>query len=290
MIGLYLMTEKGWKVISALIQRGFKPEIAFVVSSRDSNVQKDYFVEIASVCKEAGVPFYEKSSGELPFSEYAIAISWRWMLPVTQKLIVLHDSLLPRYRGFAPLVNYLINGEEEIGVTALFANGDFDSGDIIEKKGIKIQYPIKISQAIQTVSEIYVELILNIFSKLKQGNTLHSDPQDHSQANYSLWLDEEDYRIQWSSDAKHICRFIDATGFPYKGAYALIKGKMVRIQSAAELNDVEIVNRVPGKVLFVRDNKPVVVCGKGLVQITSMVWDDDGTDALPLKQFRTRFT
>jgi methionyl-tRNA formyltransferase len=53
-------------------------------------------------------------------SDFNIAISWRWMLKVSN-LIVIHDSLLPKYRGFSPLVNMLINGEDTLGVTVLFA-------------------------------------------------------------------------------------------------------------------------------------------------------------------------
>ena len=91
----------------------------------------------------------------LPAVDYQLAIGWRWLISGTENLIVLHDSLLPKYRGFAPLVNSLINGEQEIGVTAIWAGPEFDAGEIIFQEKAGICYPIKIQEAIEIVSGLY---------------------------------------------------------------------------------------------------------------------------------------
>jgi methionyl-tRNA formyltransferase len=54
----------------------------------------------------------------------------------------MHDSLLPKYRGFAPLPNALINGEREVGVTALFASEEYDMGDIVCQRRLAVEYPM----------------------------------------------------------------------------------------------------------------------------------------------------
>jgi methionyl-tRNA formyltransferase len=290
MIGMYLMTEKGYKVLNSIISKQRANKISHVISSRDKNVQKDYFEEIAELCAANGIPFHERSDNLQLSSEYTIAISWRWIIPVQQNLIILHDSLLPRYRGFAPLVSYLINGEKEIGVTALFAQEEYDTGDIICQKSVTISYPIKIKEAIAKIADVYVEVLDEVMDRIINDKNLAAIPQNDSGASYCLWLEENDYRINWEKSAGEIKRFIDAVGFPFKGASASISGKLVRILHAGIMDDVRIENRVPGKVIFIRNNKPVVVCGKGLLLIEEMIWDSEQTNALPLKHLRTRFS
>ena len=82
-----------------------------------------------------------------------MAVSWRWMIKHPKnKLIVFHDSILPKYRGFAPLVNMLINGEKEIGVSAIFGADEYDSEIISEKT--TISYPIKIQKPFRLIMRI----------------------------------------------------------------------------------------------------------------------------------------
>jgi methionyl-tRNA formyltransferase len=121
------------------------------------------------------------------------------------------------------------------------------------------------------------------------GRSLNSQPQDETAATYSLWRDEDDYRIDWSRDAASIRRFIDALGYPYKGASSELDGVLVRILDAVPEPEVQIEQRVPGKVIFVRDQQPVVVCGSGLLRLLD-VRDETGAESLlPLRKFRSRF-
>ena len=123
---------------------------------------------------------------------------------------------------------------------------------------------------------------------LMKGN-FNSVQQDESEATYSLWLDESDYQIDWNWDSSHIRRFIDATGYPYKGAFTYISGSKVRVFTAEEEDDVEIENRIPGKVIFCRNGEPTIVCGTGLLKLKNAVFEDTMEDVLPLHKFRTRF-
>jgi methionyl-tRNA formyltransferase len=287
MLTLYLMTEKGHQVLSAMVESRFASLIDKVIAARDIGVQNDFFEDIQALCITNNIEFYEKASSVKNTSKYSFAISWRWLIDAPN-LIVLHDSLLPRYRGFAPLVSALINGDKKIGVTALFANKEFDQGDIIAQMATEIDYPIKINQAIKVVASLYTQITLDIVKTLENTCVIEAVKQNDLIATYSLWRDEEDYVVTWNENAAVIERFVNAVGFPYKGASTYIDGRIARIEEVEQIDDVIIENRTSGKVLFINNGMPTVVCGKGLLRINKLKWDD-GTDALPLKSFRTRF-
>ena len=289
---MYLMTQKGFEVLKALIERKLNPLISEIVVGRDKNIENDFASEIISICKKHNINYIERKKVFKVKSNYSIAISWRWLIPDNKsKLIVLHDSLLPKYRGFAPLVNMLCNEEKEIGVTAIFASEEYDKGDIIAQSSTKINYPIRISDAIDLISQNYIDIVVRIFEALKKGDEIIAVPQVEKLASYSLWRDEEDYIINWSKDSYEILNFINAVSNPYKGAATYINGmQKVRILQAELENDVHIENRDVGKVIFIKNELPVIVCGSGLIKLLKVIDDKTLEDLLPLKNFRVRLT
>lgn len=283
------MSEKGMNALEAIAQ-SYSNLIEQVVIGEDKNIAEDYSHAIATFCIKNDIPYIRRQEFTATKAEYVIAISWRWLIPHDEKkLIVFHDSLLPRYRGFAPLVNMLIQGEKRIGVTALLGAANYDSGDILHQSSSEISYPITIQQAITTITQNYRECVLVVFAALAQGSLPYPIPQDYSQASYSLWRDEEDYFINWNQSAKDIRRFIDAVGYPYAGAASMLNGKKVRVLSAEEMDDVAIEIRQAGKVIFTHSGLPIVVCGKGLLKITQCYADNTNESVLPLDKFRSRF-
>lgn len=289
MIDFYLMTEKGFLSLKATIEKGFRDLIKNVIIGRDNNLTDDFSAQIKSLCEEFEIDYCYKDGKLNQCSDYSIAISWRWIINDVRNLIVIHDSILPKYRGFAPLVNSLTNGEKEIGATALFASEKYDRGDIICQHKISVTYPIKISNAIKAVSGCYIKNLEFIFESLKNGRNLPRLIQNEADASYSLWLDEDNYKINWSKSSSEIRRFIDATGEPYACAYSLIDNIKLSIISAEEIEDVIIVNREFGKVIFIENGFPVVVCGTGLLKLTNIINRDSKKCFLPLKKFRIRF-
>lgn len=289
-VGLYLMNQKGYETLSALLGAETRGAIAYVVGATDAAVQQDYAAEILALTQANELPYFDRKElpKALPAAAWRIAIGWRWLLPEPESLIVFHDSLLPRYRGFAPLVNALINGETAVGVTALLANKAFDRGDIIAQKRMEVGYPIKIQTAIEHISALYASLALQIVSQVQEGKRLEARPQDERRASYSLWRDQDDYRLDWSQSAASIKRKIDAVGFPYAGAHSWAGTQQVRILEVEDWTDVRIEIRQPGKVLFLEDNMPVIVCGEGLLWIKQM--QDMEGKPWTLPKFRTRFS
>ena len=287
-VTLYVMSQKGYAVVQALIKKGLLTSEDVIVVGRDKNVVNDFADDIIGLCKSKNIICQEKNESTEASTEYLMAIGWRWMLPTIDKLIILHDSLLPKYRGFLPLVSALMNNDSTIGVTALYANDYYDSGDIIAQSKTDINYPIRIQKLINIIEKNYQKLAINIVRKIKEGESIEGTPQNHDEATYSLWRDDEDYQIDWTQSADDILRFIHAVGTPYLGASSKLNGELVRIIDADIFKDKTIVNRNPGKVIFMEHKKPVVVCGTGLLKLTN-IQNEKGESMLPLKNFRSRF-
>src|SRR5262249_2273799 len=152
-----------------------------------------------------------------------------------------------------------VNGETTVGVTALLAAEQYDEGDVLAQAAIDIEYPITISTAIERMTEPYVRVATDVVQRIINGDPLVGKAQDHTKPTYSLWRDESDYRIDWSNSATQIRRTVDAVGHPYRGASSMAAGRMVRVLGVEERPDVTVMNRTPGKVLFVENGLPIVV-------------------------------
>lgn len=283
------MNEKGLYVLKKFIDRFGPMHLGYVVSAKDERIENDFYDEIKLLCDRNNIRFYEKDAFnidiEKEFSGFKFAIGWRWIIENTKKLIVLHDSILPRYRGFAPLVNILINKEPELGVTALFANSSYDEGDIIAQKKIKVSYPIKIKDAISQIQPLYFELISFVYELIISDKEIPSLKQNHSDASYSLWRDDDDYFIDWRWSAEKISRFVDSVGAPFGGAKTYLNGDLVKIDTIEIFKNESIENRLDNlsKVIFFDDGDPVVVCFDGLVVIRKF-----NEEKIKIK-FRSRF-
>lgn len=282
-IALLLMGTKGLAALSGIDGH----RVAYVVVGRDSG-QEDHAEELFAACAARGIPAFERNAHRPP-ATHLICASWRWIErdPSITK-IILHDSLLPRLRGWNPLVTALINGDSEIGVTSVLADAEVDHGAILGQKRVRITYPLRIADAIASLMPGYRELTSEALDMIRAGN-LQGKPQDDTQATYSLWRDKQDYVIDWNWPAEQIVRFIDATGHPYLGASTHCQLVPVRIFAAEALPDVIIENRCPGKLLAWRDGCPVIVCGRGLLRITVAHSDDGHPMNWPQERIRIRF-
>lgn len=288
-IALFIMGKKGLACLETVLNTT-AVELKFVVYATDKNVEKDYADEIVALCSKHNILHYNKNTFDdtlLNDVSYYIAVAWRWLIKSNlEKLIVFHDSILPRNRGFNPLVTALINGDEEIGVTAIFANKEFDKGDILGVEKVNVIYPIKISEAIDIISICYQDLVVKIINKIS-NNILVASPQDEALATFSLWRDEEDYFINWNLEATKIERTINALGFPYGGARTILDDNIIILDEIKSVPDVKIENRTPGKIMFLDNNQPTIVCGKGLLKIEKAHYLDNGNDVV-FSKFRTR--
>ncbi len=292
-VAFYVMNEKGFYALQMFIEEFGAQAVEYVVTSSDHNMKKDFFHDIGNLCDKYRILWFDRvhlnNMTEKEFLGFKFVIGWRWIIKNCDKLIVFHDSLLPKYRGFAPLVNMLIAGEKLGGVTALCASDEYDRGDIIMQKVFKIHYPISIKECISQIKVLYYELVKDIFTLILSNKPLPQQQQDEKKATYSLWLNENDYFINWNQwSAKKIKRFIDAVGYPYDNAKTYCGNEVIKILDATIVNDVKIEQRQRhvGKVIFMKKNVPVVVCKKGLLGLKDI--RDQNNEILDLS-FRSKF-
>ena len=223
------------------------------------------------------------------FSDEALAVGWKSLIAAPyQRLFVVHDSLLPKYRGWNPLVTALQNQDSSIGATLFLADDQMDKGPIVRQVKSEISYPMRITDAMVVVEQAIETLVESLFEQVDRQD-LPTKIQQEDFASYSIWRDDEDYRIDWTKSAKEILLFVDSVSYPYKGAFTFLNGKMVRILKVDLYPDVSVVNRVPGKVFRLVDNNPVVLCGSGALKITEAFLEEEPSRALELQSIRSRF-
>lgn len=277
-------TQKGEAVLSAAISSGYVHNLGCVVTFKEK-IAVSFESEMEQLCIEYDVPFLYwgdvKNSLKSLITEYQIsaivAIGWRFQLSLELNellqypIIVFHDSLLPKYRGFAPTPTAIICGDKSVGVTILYASDGVDKGDIIWQKEIIIDKGDYIQEVIDKQADIYIEGFFYILSRMQCGMTLLSSPQDESQATYSIWRSPEDFRIDWSKTANEIYNFIRALTTPYSGAFTYYKNKKVIILRAHILPEMSFALRDYGKLWSIQDNHPAVICGCGMLQIDTAI-------------------
>lgn len=289
---LFIMQKRGLAVLEALLhdRRVGSPAIEYVVSARDANVAGDYYEQIKALCKAENVQFYDRKEQTSTVSELSLAIGWRWLIAKVNKLIVIHDSLLPKFRGFAPVVASLIAGEEVLGATAFFASERYDEGPIVAQESVTIAYPIKVEEALTALVPVFQTLATKVVSEFLNGQLSEGVAQEDSEASYSLWRDKDDYFVDWSRDSAYIKRFVDAVGYPFAAAQSSLNARFVKIVECELYPELDVSDRGShiGKTIFIESGQPVVICGQGLVRITAMT-DMEGVSLLPLVKIRSRF-
>ncbi len=276
---------KGFAFVEGLLLEGIK--IDAIVTYDQADDQARCSERLRELAVHGSVNLLE-SRRPIPRPEdLTFLVGWQHLLPqITPSTVVFHDSMLPRYRGFAPTATALINGDPEIGVTALQPNENVDEGPIIAQRSLSISYPIKIETALTLQAGLMKDLAIDIVDRWRR-NQLSATPQQEDSATYSIWRDAADYEIDWSSDAQAIERFVNAVGFPYPGARTTVGGtEIVRIFDITVLPEMHFEIRDAGKIWKLDNGKPIVVCGVGMVRIDK--WRRENGSEFAFQRLRTR--
>lgn len=220
-----------------------------LVSFREFAWEKPFLAKIQYFASETNCNFFEsKRLDSEEITDYLnritidlmFVVSWRFMIPreiysrARFGCIVFHNSMLPKYRGFAPTNWAIINGEKETGVSMFFINENVDSGPIISQKAVKIGENELISTIAERVSAAYIELLEESIDKIK-SNKVDVIYQDESEASYTCKRIPEDGRIDWEKSTIEIFNLIRAISNPWTGAYTFFNGKKFTIWNASLL-------------------------------------------------------
>lgn len=225
--------------------------------------------------------------GTLADVDVVFVAGWRYLVdvPASPPVVVLHDSLLPELRGFAPTVTALITGRSRHGVTALLPVEEVDAGPVLAQAEVTLTHPMSIRDALTLLRPAYLAVAARVLALLDDG-PLVGTPQDESRVTYSIWRDESDLELDPTQDAETLVRTVLALGDPYPGARTVLGGQRVVVHGAEALPDVAFAIRQPGKVWRIDAEGPVIVCGTGLLRLTD-VRTPEG-ERFTLTRLRTR--
>ena len=181
--------------------------------------------------------------------------------------INIHASLLPKYRGAAPINWAIIEGGNTTGITTMFMDKGMDTGDMLLQRKVSIERDETAGTLHDKLCLLGAELLLETLQQLEAG-TLKRIPQDHEAATYAPMLKKEDGLINWEEPALVIDRKVRGL-FPWPGAYSCFQGKMIKLlKIGIEDTPSELGNVLPGTVLKLDKNTgPLISTGEGCIRI-----------------------
>lgn len=276
-IGLAISGVKGLVLLKHALRNSYV-DVKTVFSYYGNNA---FFEEIKKTCKNHKIEFIEEKhierfSDELKSKKllFLFVAGWGFKIPKTlfniplQGIIVFHDSLLPKYRGFAPTFWTLINGGRETGVTVFFIATEIDSGDIIFQQKIRILDKDNINSLIDKVTNAYKNIFNKIISYAKERKPLPRKKQNDKNATYCIWRTTEDAKLIWTESACAIMNLLRASKPPYYSAFTFYSGKKLFVTDAEISNYRKYVGNIPGKVENIKKGDGVfVLTGRGIIKL-----------------------
>lgn len=179
--------------------------------------------------------------------------------------INVHASLLPKYRGAAPIQRAIMNGEVKTGITTMLMDEGLDTGDILLREEAEIKEEDNAYTLSLRLSEIGASLLVRTLAGLNDGS-LCPVPQS-GEPSYAPPLRKEEGRIRWSLPAREIADLIRGT-YPWPGAYGFLEGERITILRAKALAQDSTVG--PGKIERVEEGEFLVGTGKGTLAVTEV--------------------
>lgn len=180
--------------------------------------------------------------------------------------INIHASLLPKYRGAAPIQWVIIDGEKETGITTMQMNAGLDTGDMLEKAVVPIDPEETGGSLHDKLSAAGGKLILSTLDKLEKGQ-LVPVPQTEENTCYAKMLDKALGKIDWNQDAQRIERLIRGLN-PWPSAYTGLEGKTLKLWQAKVVE--EDYPGQPGQVVKAGKNELLIKTGKGTLSVLSL--------------------
>ena len=206
----------------------------------------------------------------------------RWMIELPKHgCLNLHASLLPKFRGAAPIQWAIIRGESVTGVTTMKIDEGLDTGDILLKREVAIQGDDTTETLSERLGRVGADLMAETLPKLA-GGEIEPQPQDHGRATFAPILKKEDGRIAWRLSAEEIGWRVRGLK-PWPGAYTSFRSKNLHIWSAAPVIGQAALEHEPGTLLPERGALRVV-CGQGTL-LDVLELQLEGRKRLPARDF-----
>jgi methionyl-tRNA formyltransferase len=266
----------GLEVLRFMTQVLDSGELVGVITLDDRSDARSRLADLQRTAVECRVPFrlVEKTSQFMrAIEEFApdlvIVAGWYRIIPLDHfpsvKFYGLHASPLPKYRGNAPLVWKIINGETTLGISLFQLAAGIDDGLIVGIQHFPLAEDETIQDALDKATGAALDLLRFHLRPLVDGTAVHTE-QNHLETTYCGLRLPEDGLIDWRSPAKAVHNFVRAQTHPYPGAFTRLKdGRVVKVWRTRVFEWPYL--GVPGSVAEVREDSVIVACGQGAVEI-----------------------
>lgn len=208
-------------------------------------------------------------------------------LPVLQMprygCLNIHASLLPRWRGAAPIQRAILAGDTETGITIMQMDEGLDTGAMLLIKSCQISAQDNAQTLHDKLARLGAEAILEALGEIEQGS-LKGVVQDATQATYAAKLIKSEANLDWTQNANQLERAVRAYN-PVPGAYSMLNGTIVKIWQSSKTEERQ---GEPGTVLAVDKNTIQVACGQGALNLD--ILQRPNGKPLPAAQFLQGFT
>jgi methionyl-tRNA formyltransferase len=279
----FAYSEVGYTCLDLLLSRG--DNVVALITHEDNPHEKIWFKTPAVAAREHGVPVFTPESVNTPEWREKIAtlqpdliLSVYYRHMIGTKILALprlgawnmHGSLLPRYRGRAPINWAILHGEPRIGMTLHRMVKSADAGDIVDQEGVEIGPRDTAEQAFRKVMPCARVVLARQIDALLAG-TARETPQDETQATYFTGRKPEDGRIAWTQTSAQIFNLIRAVTDPYPGAFTDVGPARLMVWWAESDSPATAGRRgAPGEILSV--TPLVVATADGALELTRTEW------------------
>ena len=280
----------GVRCLKALLAHGV--EVALLVTHEDSPGETIWFGSVANAAAEYAIPTITPGDPNATDvvarvaaarADFIFSFYYRRMLgPALLRLaprgaLNMHGSLLPKYRGRAPVNWAIIHGETETGATLHYMADKPDTGDVVAQTAVPI-LPDDVASDVFVKVTVAAEMTLDRALPALLAGTAPRTPQDPGKASYFSGRKPEDGVIDWSKSATAIHNLVRAVAPPYPGARTLIDGHPARLLRTRVLDAAAAA--VPAPAFDVADGRITVGCGGGgILQVLELEIDDAIVDA-----------
>lgn len=222
-----------------------------------------------------------------------VANNWRTKLPrdiydlPPHGTLNLHDSMLPRFTGFSPVIWSLISGASETGLTAHRMDDELDTGDVVVQRAVPIGPRDTATQLVQATIDLIPEVLTEALDAIADG-TASWTPQDLAQRTFFHKRADIDSRIDWRWPADDIDRLVRAQSDPYPSAWTHHRGRRISIVKAHVSEG--IYGGTPGRIFIHEGDGMAIVAGpnahlgRNHALVVDVVRTDDGRD-VPAVEF-----
>jgi methionyl-tRNA formyltransferase len=284
-------SEVGYECLSLLLERG--DNVIALITHEDNPHEKIWFKTPAVAAREKQIPVFTPEKVNTPEwieriaamrPDLILSVYYRNM--ISSKILPLprlgafnmHGSLLPKYRGRAPINWAVLHGERRIGMTLHRMVKSADAGAIVDQEGVEIGPRDTAEQAFRKVLPCARRVLARQIDALLAG-TARETPQDDTQATYFGGRKPEDGRINWAQTSAQIFNLIRAVTDPYPGAFTDVGGARLMVWWAEADSPAARGRRgAPGEVLSV--TPLVVATGDGALELTKTEWRGGAAPAL----------